>query len=307
MLFDLMDTGYCRTPDDYRMLLKPRWLDEFWDYNSSRTLRTLTRMVKTNRLPQLSVFWGPPGSGKTIAAHCLACWFACEAMGDGAPKPCGECGLCRCVRFGFPQPVKRSLFEIDAAFRDDDGSSSVLGQINYAYDMTTHYGSTREVRGGKCVVFIDEAHRMTPHQRTTLLKLTEQWPSAYVILATTVLEGLTVIGDNEQGNPLLSRSEIFEFSYPNRDECIDGLNKAAAEVGITVETDAAKWIVCKHACAPRDILGELYRLSSHGVHITSEVVVEEYGESVWQQSQANGSGTDIPNDKDDDSDFQMVA
>lgn len=291
-----------KKPDDFRVRFRPKWFDDFWDYPRSRTLRSLRRAALSGRLPQLSVLDGPPGSGKTLSAYVLACLFSCERITVESPTPCGECPGCSAIFYGFEQGHRRALFEIDAAARNNEGRSYVLDEIESAFVQTSFYRAGTDARGGKCIVFIDEAHRMTPQQRATLLKKVEQWPNVYIILATTVPEALTVDGDTKEGNPLISRAEIYEFSYPTHEECVAGILKTADSAGMHVEADVVEWIVQKHARAPRDILGELYRLSSHGQRIDKAVVVEEYGEDDWWTWCPAGVAT-----PDNEDDFQMVA
>lgn len=293
-----------KKPDDLRMAIKPAWFDDFWNCPSSPTLRSLKRSALNGRLPQLSVYHGPPGSGKTLSAYIQACVLSCERVSKDRTTPCGVCPACSVILRGYESWYRRALFEIDAADRDDDGRSTVLKYIDTAMDLTQFRRAGYGARGGKCIVFVDEAHRMSAQQRATLLKKVEQWHNAYLILATTVPEALTVSGDTDTSNPLLSRAELYEFTYPTHEECVNGLTRTAEGVGLQVDAPAAAWMVRKHARAPRNILGELYRLSNHGNLIDATVVVDEYGEEAWLQWSATADETGAD---DGDEDFQMIG
>lgn len=293
-----------RNDDDYRMSLAPAWLDGYWDHPRNPVLRSLIRMVARNRLPRLSVFAGPMGSGKTIAAYHLACAASCDKYDPESHRPCGECTTCQNVLYGKTGLNREGLLEIDAADRDGTGASTVLTEIGEAFTHTTAWRTSKPGNPKRdYIVFIDEAHRMTPMQREVLLKKVERWPGAHIILATTRLEKLGVDGESKEGNPLVSRAEVFDFTYPTHDECVAGVIKAAKTKGVVVEADVAAWMTHKHERCPRDILGELYRLSTHGSHIKREVVIEEYGAEAWMRWSA-GSNDQI--DLGDDDGFVMV-
>ncbi len=299
--FDL--DAHWHNKDDYRMALIPRWLDQFWDHPRNRTYRSLMRMVKRNRLPRFSLFVGPPGSGKTATAYNLGAAATCPSWDRETNRPCGTCRECESVLLSTASGMRGGLIEIDAADKSDAGGPTVVKHINDAFKHTMAY---RTAKGGnpsfRFVVFIDEAHRMTNQQRESLLKMSEQWRGAHLIAATTRLDLLTVTDSTDQINPLLSRAELFEFDYPTPDECVAGLAAAARSVGVVIEPDVAAWVTHKHGCIPRDMLGELYRLSNHGNRIDAAVVIEEYGEESWHKWLPSSDNGRVRNDDD----FRMV-
>lgn len=275
--------NHWKNDDDFRMSIVPRWLDQFWDYESNRTYASLMRMVANNRLPRLSIFDGPMGSGKTLAAYGLACSASCPKYDPVSHAPCGTCDVCEHVLLSKDPWFRGALLEIDGAHRDKNGNQTASYFINEARSKSeSHRTSMVNDPSRKCIVFIDEAHKLTVPVRESLLKQVEQWVGAHIILATTRLDLLAINGMTGEGNPLLSRGDIFRFEYPTESQCLGGLVKAATTVNIILDADVARWIVVRHACCPRDCLGELYRLSNHGSHITRKAVIDEYGLEAWE-------------------------
>lgn len=297
-MFNFSLDGHWFNRDDFRTSIVPHWCEGLWDYPRNPIYRSLMRMVQNNRLPNASIFVGPQGSGKTITAYQLACAASCQDWDPDSHAPCGKCETCQLILFGKDGSYRGGLLEIDATDKNRSGASTAMEQINDAF---IHTLARRSSKPGdperKFIVFIDEAHRLTPTQRETLLKKTERWVGAHVILATTRLDKLGVTGETDEGNPLLSRGDIFRFSYPTHEECVSGLTLAARTRGIELDADVVGWIVRRHVCCPRDCLGELYRLSNHGKHIKKEEVIEEYGKEEWERFY---DGSDVPDDGDDD-------
>jgi len=166
--------------------------------------------------------------------------------------------------------------------------------INNAYEHTMAYRSSKSGDSSRgFVVFIDEAHRLTPGHREVLLKKSEKWAGANIVLATTRLDKLGVPGESEEGNPLLSRADVFQFAYPTEAECVVGLINAASTVSLKLDSNVARWIALRHQFSPRRCLGELYRLSSHGPHIVMDAVEEEHGPDVLSSPGSTDGGTNV--------------
>jgi len=273
-------SGHWFNTGDFRMSMIPTWFDQFWDYPRNPTYRILESMVRNNRLPQLMVFAGPAGGGKTASAYVLGCVTSCEHFDPVTHAPCGHCDLCAKVRLEKVNQCRGAFVEIDCGDRENSGSRPI-DDVYRARTLTSSYRSSKYGDPGwNYIVFLDEAQRLTATNREALLKLTEKWPGAHVILATTDLNRLDIPGAQDGKNPLLSRATVFHFSYPTPEECVKGLNRTATQVKLELDDGVALWIANKCGCAPRECLGELYMLSNFGLRISMQTIADIYGPQV---------------------------
>lgn len=284
--------------DDYRFSHTGKWLTDAWDYPRNRTYKSLERLVANNKLPRVMVFSGPTGSRKTITAYQIACAVSCEKYDARTHVPCGDCATCKYILTGKGNWHRGSLFEINGA--SPDGSSDALKSIDEAFRWTMSYVKQEGDASYPSIVFIDEAHRMTEGHRDTLLKLSEKWCKGVIILATTRADLLTVKGSSDDGNPLLNRSEVFQFGYPTAQECVNGVDRAAKQENLCLAVGVAEWIVAFSARCPRTCLGVLYRLSNHGANLDAKAVIEEYGVDSWKRflEQKTNAAKNLADNKD---------
>lgn len=264
---------------DFRQSMRPTWFDQYWDYPRNRTLKSMERFVASGSWPDLMILAGPTGSGKSVAASILGGVVSCRDADPNTLEPCGKCSRCSCV-FNIREEWYEGLLMIDPT-ATRDGVNLAGRHLRQAVDRATR-GSfqTNPPIGKRYVILCEEAHRLPAKVLESLLMYVEQEIWATFVLATTRLDLLEVKGTENGRNPLISRSEIYSFEYPTLEECVEGVIRNAAGVGINLHRDAADWIVRKHACCPRDILGVLYRLSNHGKLIDMSTIKEEYGPDV---------------------------
>lgn len=126
----------------------------------SESLLALWRDFESGRLAHATLLTGEGGTGKRTFSHLLAQGLLCSAtVGD---KPCGQCRDCR--RFLarthpdalFPAPApKEKTIRIDALREMIDALSR------------------HSLEGGRRVVVLDQADRMTPQAQNCLLKTLE--------------------------------------------------------------------------------------------------------------------------------------
>lgn len=126
----------------------------------SNVLLAVCRDFAEERLAHGLLFTGAPGIGKKTFARLLAQALLCTGAGD---KPCGQCRDCRRFLDGahpdalIPAPApKEKTIKIDA-LRD-----------------TINALSHHSMGGGRRVVLIENAERMTPQAQNCLLKTLEE-------------------------------------------------------------------------------------------------------------------------------------
>ena len=142
----------------------------------SETLLALWHDFLSGRLSHATLFSGESGIGKKTFARLLAQGLLCSGNGD---KPCGECRDCR--RFLarthpdalFPAPLaKEKTIRIDALREMIDALSR------------------HSLEGGKRVILIENAERMTPQAQNCLLKTLEEADEGTYFLLTCDIESL---------------------------------------------------------------------------------------------------------------------
>ena len=140
----------------------------------SETLLALWHDFLSGRLSHATLFSGESGIGKKTFARLLAQGLLCSGNGD---KPCGECRDCR--RFLarthpdalFPAPAaKEKTIKIDALREMIDALSR------------------HSLEGGKRVILIENAERMTPQAQNCLLKTLEEADEGTYFLLTCDIE-----------------------------------------------------------------------------------------------------------------------
>ncbi len=140
----------------------------------SETLLALWHDFLSGRLSHATLFSGESGIGKKTFARLLAQGLLCSGDGD---KPCGECRDCR--RFLarthpdalFPAPLAREkTIRIDALREMIDALSR------------------HSLEGGRRVILIENAERMTPQAQNCLLKTLEEADEGTYFLLTCDIE-----------------------------------------------------------------------------------------------------------------------
>src|SRR3989344_4079655 len=91
----------------YYLKYRPQTLKDL-DLESVR--ESLTKIVKSGKIPHAFLFAGPKGTGKTSAARVLAKIVNCMNIKDGV-TPCNKCDSCNSINNGN----SLDIIEIDAA------------------------------------------------------------------------------------------------------------------------------------------------------------------------------------------------
>ena len=141
----------------------------------SESLKALCRDFRSGRMAHATLLTGEAGVGKKTLSHLLAKGLLCS--GPEEKRPCGVCRECR--RFEsrthpdalFPAPAPREkTIKIDA----------LRGMIDTL--------SRHSLEGGRRVVVLDNAERMTPQAQNCLLKTLEEGAADTYFLLTADAE-----------------------------------------------------------------------------------------------------------------------
>ncbi len=140
----------------------------------SEMLLAIWREFENEKLAHAYLFTGEKGVGKRTFARTLAKAILCQGEGE---RPCGGCRSCKRfeggthgnVYFPAPQPKKTTI--------GVDDLRSILDELSRA-----------ALDGGKRVIVINNAEKMTPASQNCLLKTLEEAPEGIYFLLVTDVE-----------------------------------------------------------------------------------------------------------------------
>lgn len=126
----------------------------------SEMLLAIWREFEAGKMAHAYLFCGESGVGKRTFARVLAKALLCSGEGD---RPCGQCRSCKRFEAGThsnayfpkPQPKKVSI--------GVDDLRTMMGELGRA-----------SLEGGKRVIVINQAEKMTPQAQNSLLKTLEE-------------------------------------------------------------------------------------------------------------------------------------
>ncbi len=128
--------------------------------------------LRGRTLSHVMILLGPEDSGKST----LADFFARALLCTGDQPPCGRCGSCVRAQTGNHPDLHVLTPAKEGAFRVADAEA--LQKIL----------SVRPYEGGRRVLILPNAHRMTEEAQNKLLKILEEPPSdTYIFLLATTL------------------------------------------------------------------------------------------------------------------------
>lgn len=233
----------------------------------------LLQLLNAPSFPQVFLFAGPKGTGKTSASRILG-----ALLNDPKNGPAVDALF-------FKKPLKKqgALQEPDPdsdfSQRVYEGSSFVVQEM----DAASHRGiddvrSLKEramlpPQEGKVTVYIlDEAHMLTTEAFNALLKLLEEPPAhAVFILATTELHKIP--------ETIISRSRLVAFRKASDDELTQALESVLKKEAVTTEAGALAEVVARADGSFRDGVKLLESLVVDGT-LTVESVEKGLGKSV---------------------------
>lgn len=217
----------------------------------------LREQVALNRVPEVMLFSGSFGTGKTTAGRILAAALNCQVSN---PEPCGECPSCESIYDG----TSLMLIEIDAATH---------GGVE---DIRLLKTKLNNVHNGVQVLMLDEAQSLTTNAQNALLKLFEDMPpDTHVIMVTTE--------ENRILDTIKSRAMPFKFHKIPIKATIDRLNFICTQENIRVETDLISKVAQQSQGSLRNAIMMLDQISS--VNITT---VDQYSELMQETDFAPG-------------------
>lgn len=230
---------------------RPHTLSELKGHDAAKI--TVKNWMATDTLPQVLLFVGQRGCGKTTLARIISKWVNCENPTEDGP--CGCCDACKSIDNDSCIDVK----EIDCASNNKiEHVLSMLEDVSYL---------PQEVK--KKVVILDEVHNINKQGFDKLLKPLEE-PEDHVIyiLCTTEKDKIPAT--------ILSRCIQLQFAELPNDVICSHIKEVVAKEGKEIDDDAVSLIAKIGEGSVRDSLSALQPLLVNE-HITRDHVASFHG------------------------------
>ena len=233
----------------------------------SETLLALCRDFYAGRMAHATLLSGESGVGKRTMARLLAQGLLCSGEGD---RPCGVCRDCR--RFAarthpdalFPAPApKEKTIKIDALREMIDALSR------------------HSLEGGRRVILIENAERMTPQAQNCLLKTLEEAEEDTYFLLTADVEAAIL-------PTVLSRCRVIRVQPWPRERVESALKKR----GIAPDRARALSLYCEGS------LGRALQMQEDESYWAARELVRRSFLSVARVSELPGAAALIRDQKD---------
>lgn len=252
MMYDVegpmkLGPSFSFTPGGCMLALKYRPTN-FNDVIGQRSVNVfLASMTAKNKLPNLMIFDGVHGSGKTSSARIIGAAMHCEKP----PVPCGSCYSCRDVFDG----ISLAVTEIDAASHGKVADmESLREELNYSN------GSD-----GRLVI-LDEAHAISREGFKSMLKTFEEAPAGVkFILVTTEFRKIP--------ETIVSRAMRFTFNRVPMTDIVSRLNYVNVQEALDMEQDLIAIIADKSNGSVRDAIMMIDKLSRVGINTVSDYMI----------------------------------
>lgn len=200
------------------------------DLNHKQVRNQLERFLKAGKIPQVLLFAGPKGIGKTSASRIIA-----AVLNDKKNQVAVAATYFQSAK--NPQPLKEPDSTDPFIQKILEGNSFVVQELDAASNRGINEVRALKdrlllppVEGSMAVYILDEAHMLTTPAFNALLKMMEEPPPHVVfILATTEL--------NKIPETVTSRCQILRFSKANREEILEALTPIIEQEKIKLDND----------------------------------------------------------------------
>uniref|UniRef100_A0AB39CE40 Clamp loader of DNA polymerase n=1 Tax=Pseudomonas phage HRDY3 TaxID=3236930 RepID=A0AB39CE40_9VIRU len=189
---------------------RPRKLDQV--VGQDTTVAALEGMFKRGKIPQVMLFSGHYGCGKTSFAGIVARMINCETL-----NLCGKCVSCRMGKHP-------DLIEHDAA---------VKGNIDAIRSLIAAAGNAPSFR--KRVILVDEVHALRDQSEKAMLTSVENPPPNTIWLLCTT-------NPEKMNKALVSRATHFRLKQIELDTMVERLNFIAEAEGQKLKKEVKKAI-----------------------------------------------------------------
>lgn len=241
--------------------------------------KLLLNVAKSQYAPNVFIFYGSYGCGKTTSARIFARAINCESLSDDI---CCKCSSCTTDLQNSP------LYS--------EYDSSLVNRVENIRDL--YEDLTWAPKGKKRVITFDEFHLTSRAAQSALLKLFEDAPhNVYYVICTTDKNAILPA--------IISRSLTLEFNTKSKDEVISNLQKIAADRNINLPENVATLIALRSKGHMRDAhkLFEKYLLIGENDFLNLEesgyvYLAKYFAHVLWLIKNVRASSEDIKKHKE---------
>jgi len=242
---------------EFKNSYRPRDIDYVVGHSGIK--RFLKKSMTDKTLPQVMLFYGPKGTGKTTTARIIAAGLNCEK--GVSLSPCGVCDNCRSI-FSDSSPDFREI---------NVGDKTGVGNVR---DILETFKFSPMYLNNKIYIF-DESHKMSAAAQNGLLKSLEDTVSnIYIIFCTTNKESLLPT--------LLDRCYDFCFKALNEKELLSIVKDIVITEGKTLNGDIVKCLIETAEGSARRLVVNLHKVLVSDAK-TIEEASEVLGTEIMQQ------------------------
>lgn len=213
----------------------------FMEYiGNQRVKERVHAALNSKAKPQVMLFSGASGCGKTTIARLIAKEYLCEDENKGVTGACGVCPACQAVdeyihtgKLDNLGEYYENLKEIDVA--DQSGKSAI--------DSVLMDAEIPAYSGWKIYIF-DECHRASPQAQTRMLKIAEEPPEnvLFIFCTTNPEEMLDTLVNRCQLKLEIKKPTVKELTgllvrvcrEENKDYDIKGLSVISGRSNLTI-------------------------------------------------------------------------
>lgn len=240
----------------YARKYRPRTINEYIGERVKHMI--LNRFKDGETPPQVILFYGNSGSGKTSMARLVTKEYLCEDKVDG--HACGKCEICKEIEeqyIGLGEEIEL-IRELDIA--SDSGKAKIADYIEEAKEPPI-YGKYK-------ILILDEVHMATPAAQNMLLKVMEEPPKHLIfLLCTTNPEKLLTT--------LKGRCQLkVEVKKPSIEDLSARLLYICQQENIKTSKEALRMICKKANRGPRDTINLLEEVAKNNGNMATMAEVE---------------------------------
>lgn len=236
----------------------------FNDYLGEETKKiVLPRMASEKSYPQVWLFYGERGCGKTSAARLLAAEYLCQNKVDG--HACGTCEVCKEIQDNLinsdVDSVAWGVTELNIA--SDSGKAKMQEVLDDAVQPPMEPLKYK-------ILILDECHMATVQAQNLLLKYVEEPPSHLILMFCTT-------DKDKMLETLIDRCQVkIHVTKPDIKDIIKRLNEIAKIEGLTTSMKALEIIAKKCDRNPRRSITKLEEIANGNNKIVDIAAVIQY-------------------------------
>lgn len=231
---------------EFKNVYRPRAIEYVAGHSAIKNF--LINSIEKKMLPQVMMFYGQRGVGKTTLSRIVAMGLNCE---EGVSlSPCGVCDNCRSI-FSGSNPDFREINVADKTGIND------IREMSETFKFSPMYLDNK-------VYVLDECHMLSKQGQNAILKHLEDTPeNVYIIFCTTSKENLIPT--------LLDRCYDFYFKDLTNDDLLGVANDIIDIEGEPLDKEIVQCIVDVSDGSVRNVVVNLQKILLANVRKISDV------------------------------------